>query len=183
MPERRGRSRAADSPYVRSQNAEDAIVSAKLIASVIRRTKGLRQGHARKLLSEVIWFISEVDGKYTTRYRSKQVVDLARHYLKGRQQSKRKPNMLNYIKRARSEKIQHEHVNTRAALVDKLLRLPPQKVSVALEEVLACVVTKDEHRDLKGAAKGWARYRDAGIPVYDMKYKPPRLKIGLRKHR
>jgi hypothetical protein len=63
-------------PYEPSRNSAEVISSAKELAVAVLRHPTLIAKHKRKILPEVQWLISEVDGKYSTRYRSKRVVDL-----------------------------------------------------------------------------------------------------------
>jgi hypothetical protein len=143
--------------YSRSANSREVITSAKQLAQIVLRSSALLPRHKKKSLSEVQWLISLVDGKYTTRYRSKKVVDLARSYPKS------------------SRKIQHEHVNTRKELTELILA-KPKTLSALLDRVTACVVTQKEHKRLNNSARGWARYKEAGVLVYDMSTDPPKLK-------
>jgi hypothetical protein len=162
--------------YVPSRDTREIIASAKKLARVVLKSRSLLTKHKRKILSEVQWFISEADGKYTTRYRSKKVVDLARRYLRTVSRGPAKRGTANVQAKARRELIQHEHVNTRKSITDKILRHPTQVVSI-LNQVIGCVVTKDEHSRLRKAARGWGRYRHAGVRVYDMSFRTPKLKM------
>ncbi len=116
------------------------------------------------MLKVVIWLITEADGKYSTRFRSKEVVRLARE----------RPRC--------TVKIHHEHVYPRTALADEILarqaefRKFPSKLNKLLDEAVGCVVTVVEHRDLLKHAKGRKRYKE--VPVLDMSTVPPkRVKI------
>jgi len=140
--------------YISSKAAADTINSAKELAVSVLHNPNLLLKHKRKILSEVQWLISEVDGKYTTRYRSKCVVDLA----------KSSPES--------AEKVQHEHVINRKEITTRLLTNPENAASI-LDQIKACIVTKSEHHRLRGPASGWKRYADAGIAVYDMSTNPP----------
>ena len=111
------------------------------------------------MLKEVLWWISEADGKYAARYRSKAVVELARA----------NPNS--------TEKVQHEHVFPRAKVADELIRRAPElldnlrELEAILDSTVGCVVLASEHRKLNDKAEGWRRY--ANVPVWDMSTNPP----------
>jgi hypothetical protein len=141
-------------PYSSSKSSADVVNSAKELAVAVLYHQKLILKHRRKILSEVQWLISEVDGKYSTRYRTKRVIDLA----------KSSPDSI--------EKIQHEHVIARKEITARLLANPEIATST-LDQVVACVVTKSEHDKLKGPASGWSRYKEAGRVVFDMSTDPP----------
>ena len=143
-------------PFKHSPNAEQVITSAKNLASMILNSNDILEKHKNIILSEVIWYISEVDGKHTTRYRSKTVVDLAEN----------NPNS--------QTKIIHEHVYTRKSLREEMKKNPSQ-FSLVLDKVTSCVVTIDEHKKLDDTEIGWERYKSAGIEVFDMSATPPCL--------
>lgn len=142
--------------YVRSANAEEVINSAIELAKLVLESPNLIKRHKKKILSDVQWLISEVDGKYTTRYRSKEVVDLANN----------DPTS--------GIKIQHEHVFARKAITEGILHDQPNVANI-LRKLVACVVTKSEHDRLTGPAYGWQRYANANIQVYDMLSNPPKI--------
>jgi len=141
-------------PYVRSPNAEAVIGSAKQLARLVLQDASLLPRHRNEVLSLVQWFVSEADGKYMTKYRSRRVVELAMH------------------EPASREKINHEHVFTREAMIQRLLAKPDQSGEL-LDEVIGCIVTKAEHDRMKGEGSGWKRYKNAGIEVLDMSTVPP----------
>jgi hypothetical protein len=140
--------------YKSSKSSVDVINSAKELAVAVLHNPKLIPKHKRKILSEVQWLISEVDGKYSTRYRSKLVVDLAASPSDS------------------AEKIQHEHVVARKEITAQLLADPDNAARI-LDQVVACVVAKSEHDRLAGSGSGWNRYKEAGIVVYDMSTTPP----------
>ena len=115
--------------------------------------------HRKKILKEVLWWISEADGKYSARYRSKAVVELAR----ANPQS--------------SERVQHEHVFPRAKVADDLLQRRsellnnPRELEAILDDTVGCVVLASEHKKLNEKTEGWKRY--AEVPVWDMSTDPP----------
>lgn len=145
-------------PYQQNPRYEAVVESAKRLALLILGCEELLVSHRKKMLKEVIWLISEADGKYSTRYRSAEVVRLARQ--------EASCNVL----------IQHEHVFPKARVVDRLLAdkeallSDPQRLSRALDQTVACVVTKEEHRRLVDG-DGWERYRS--VAVLDMSTDPP----------
>ncbi len=115
------------------------------------------------MISEALWWITEADGKYSTRFRTKKVVDLAVD----------KDGNGN----GGDIKIQHEHVHPRSEVSKKLLTNPeayidnPEALDKVIEQTIGCIVTAEEHRSLKKGKKGWERYE--GVTVYDMKEEKP----------
>jgi len=145
-------------PYKQSKKSSAVVKSAKRLALLILGCEELLVSHRKKMLKEVIWLISEADGKYSTRYRSAEVVRLARE--------ETSCNVL----------IQHEHVFPKARAVDRLLEdkeallSDSERLSRVLDQTVACVVTKEEHRRLVDG-DGWERYRS--VAVLDMSTDPP----------
>jgi hypothetical protein len=138
--------------YLPSPRAIAIVKSAKLLAKMVLKNEEMLPAHRRKVLSSVQWMISKVDGKYSTRYRSEIVVEIARS----------EPTS--------KTKINHEHVFTRKYIIQQLLA-NPQSSDQLLDQVIACVVTKDEHDRLSTISTdlvGWGRYTQAGITVIDM---------------
>lgn len=132
-------------PFVPKAAAEETIRSAKIAIRDILRMQILER-HKRKLISTMIWKVTEAHGKWKTRYRSQGVL---RHI---------------------NATIQHEHVYRRKLLADELIASPECQEAI-LEKAVACVVTEEEHRKLStiaGNTIGWDRYRKARIAVYDM---------------
>ena len=78
--------------FVQRTNSAEIIASAKKMVALVLESEELHMRHRKKMLKEVLWWISEADGKYTARYRSKAVVALAQEDPKS------------------TEKVQHEHV-------------------------------------------------------------------------
>jgi hypothetical protein len=105
--------------------------------------------HKKKLISRMIWAITEAHGKYKTRFRSEAVLTTA------------------------DCKMQHEHVYPRKELIEEIMKVP-ENCERILEKAVACVVTEQEHRLLNKVSKenpnvnGWDRYKKAGITVYGM---------------
>lgn len=139
-------------PYKREGAADEIIASATHLAQLVLSSEHILRRHKKKILSEVLWLVSEVDGKYSTRYRSARVIQLARD----------EPTS--------NEKIQHEHVFPRKKVTELLLD-NPGRLETVLAETVGCVVTADEHRELVNSAEGWERYRH--VKVLDMLSEPP----------
>jgi hypothetical protein len=106
--------------------------------------------HKRELIDTCIWKITEVDGKYRTRYRSEAALN---------------------IKKAKE--LHHEHVIERKYLIDQILANPADFYS-SLDRAVGCVVTRKEHSLLSLLSKqnptlnGWERYKVAKIKVFDL---------------
>jgi hypothetical protein len=149
-------------PYRRASRSTEVISSAKNLAKLILGSDEIILPHKKRILSEVLWFLSEADGKYSTRFRSKEVVRLA-------------------MEDPTSDvRIQHEHVYPRASVTAKLLdnidyyRANPEALNLLLDETVGCVVTESEHINLLSGS-GWKRY--AKVPVFDMSLSPPQLVV------
>jgi len=99
--------------------------------------------HKRKLLRDVVWIVTEANGKGNTRYVSEAVY------------SGQGP-------------IRHEHVLPIKYLVGRMLE-SPETISQVLDSAIGWLVTEGEHRLLpsNSAGEGWDRYRQAGIRVFD----------------
>lgn len=139
-------------PYCLAAKAESIVYSAKRFANIVLGDTQILPEHRNKVLSSVQWMISEANGKYATRYRSEAVVEMATHV----------PTSVT--------KINHEHIYTRKHIIQQLLATP-QNSDLILDQVVACIVTKDEHEKLSAISPilvGWDRYRQAGIKVIDM---------------
>jgi len=147
-------------PYRRSSKSTEVILSAKNLTKLILTSDDVILRHKKKILSEVLWFLSEADGKYSTRFRSVEVVRLATEDPTSK------------------VRIQHEHVYPRALVSAQILdnvefyRNNPEKLDLLLEETVGCIVTETEHNSLL-AGLGWVRY--ANVPVYDMSESVPQL--------
>jgi hypothetical protein len=142
--------------YVPSPESEQIKASAVALAIAVLHHDDILPRHKRKMLKEAVWLVSEADGKHSTQFRTRKVVELA-------------------TKESQSQlKIQHEHVVPRAVIADLLLRFP-HLVAEILNTVVACVVTQDEHNQLNREFEGWRRYSRARtkIEVYDMARVPP----------
>ena len=151
--------------FIRRANSAEIIASAKKMAALVLRSEELHMRHRKKMLKEVLWWISEADGKYAARYRSKAVVALAQS----------EPQS--------TEKVQHEHVFPRAKVADTLLKrrsewlTSPSELESILDDTVGCVVLASEHRALNDKAEGWKRY--AKVPVWDMSTVPP-TEVAIR---
>lgn len=109
--------------------------------------------HQRRVLREVLWSVTEIDGKYTTRFRSVGTLQL--------EEADRIANW--------QSNLRHDHVLTRKSLIEALLAgANPYDV---LSTAVACTVTRAEHTRLSSfdrSHEGWARYAEAGVQVIDM---------------
>jgi hypothetical protein len=148
-------------PYKRRAKADSIIDSAKKLARLILSSDELLHEHRRKMLKEVLWFVTEANGKYSTRYRSAEVVRLARD-------------------EPESEvPVRHEHVYPRAVVADEILsrqdelRQHPGLLDELLDQSVGCIVTVYEHGELLSGRTGWGRYEH--VPVLDMSEIPPKL--------
>ena len=150
-------------PYVPTAEAQAKVRSAKNVAWTILRADDISLKHKEAVLHEVLWYLTAAEGKYSTRFRSKHVVDLAHN----------EPTS--------EERIQHEHVFTKKSVVAKITdnmdhyKANREDLDLLLDESVGCVVTEDEHRLLLRDAVGWARYKS--VPVYDMSFTPPQLHV------
>ncbi|MFG6467663.1 hypothetical protein [Roseateles sp. BYS87W] len=148
-------------PYTQSSAAADIVASAKHLAHLVLASDRLLHRHKKKMLSEVLWLISEADGKYSTRYRSVEVVRLAQ------------------CEPTSTARIQHEHVFPRKRVTESILRdrerllADPALLDTILEQTVGCVVTVDEHKALCDHEDGWRRY--SNVPVLDMATSPPSI--------
>jgi hypothetical protein len=148
-------------PYVVSKKSEAVIASARLLARLALENVDLYPSHRRAMLSNSIWYITEVDGKWKTRFKSEKVLYLA----------KNEPNSI--------VRINHEHVFTRKSLVDEILGRRDElladlsKLNELLGTAVGCIVTKPEH-DALAKGSGWARYAGT-VQVYDTAEVPPNV--------
>lgn len=148
-------------PYAASVKSAAKIQSAKTLVQIALKNADLYRSHRRKIISDAIWHITEADGKWKTRFKSRHVLYLA----------KNDPNSL--------VPINHEHVFTRKALVDEILSRSVELLSDLnqLDDLLGtavgCIVTESEH-DLLAPGVGWARYAGK-VEVCDTAEIPPKL--------
>ncbi len=134
-------------PYLASEGYDAVLSSSVEILKAILTNPKILDMHKKNIIKDVVlWRMSEVDGKWTTRYRSMGV-------LKGD-----------------DEPVNHEHVFTRKNMTEQLLEHPAD-VEQILRTVTGCIVTKSEHKKLSKIkdVDGWDRYKQAGVQVWDMK--------------
>jgi len=148
---RAGRTRrVAGTAYAPGADREWQLASAVTLACAVLATRNVYEPQRRKLLSEILWFATQVDGKYTCRYRSAG----ARAVIAGG---------------AETKSLRHDHVLTRKELTEALVA-DPERADEIIRSALGCVVTKDEHDRLGSvspSASGWERYLAARVDVFD----------------
>lgn len=148
-------------PLYRPKNdRESHITGLKQLVAHILTFDGLSE-YKREAIDRLLWNITEIDGKYRTRYRSEGALFIDRQ----EDRRSRPPGQ---------RLLQHEHVYTRSWLLRQLVERPGE-TSTILDLAIGCVVTRDEHAKLRAVRdqEGWARYRSAGIRVYDLASEPP----------
>lgn len=133
-------------------------MSAVAVSRFAVSSRDLTDNHRKRLLNDAIWYRTEAASKIRIRYRSGGVLALG------------------LVAPSEWRKaVRHEHVQTRASLIARILAEPCQ-VEAILAEATSCLVTIAEHHSLtqhdKNAA-GWDRYRLAGVDVYDFSCDPP----------
>lgn len=134
-------------PWKPHKNSQARIESARnLIIAILTSPEIILPEHRREFVKLALGRLTESEGrgKTKTRYISQRA-------------------------RESSDKLVHEHVETRKHLADKLLKAGSdrQKLLEILGTAVACTVTREEHSSLKDSESGWLRYKDAGITVYD----------------
>lgn len=140
-------------PWVESARAAANFRSAVAVARFAVTSVEVVAAQRDRLLGECIWFVTEADGKYATRYRSRGVLEL--------QDDGPLRSVLS--------RLRHEHVVTRKSLADRMR--VGEDPEVVLADAVACVVTVEEHARLSVydlTHYGWDRYRAAGVEVIDM---------------
>jgi len=135
---------------------EQIIESTLTIAHAILATDALDE-HKRGFLSGCIWMITEANGKYGVPYWSEGVYNLVQKY-DGNLKAVLKPR----------HPIRHEHVNPRKYVVEEVMKNPDQMEEILLKKSIACLVTHEEHVLLDHTDTGFARYKAAGIRVWDV---------------
>jgi hypothetical protein len=123
-------------------SALNAIDQILLMKNVIER-------HKKELLSDMIYKITESNGKHSTGYVSAGVYK---------------------VKLAGSKSnigLEHDHVFTRKGIIQQLFKNPKRSQEI-LKKAIACTVTKGEHKKLSRIKniEGWQRYKKAGLRVY-----------------
>ena len=139
----------------------DLLDSARRLAEFAVTSQGLSDKARKELVNLALWWATEVDGKYTTRYRSRGVIELA---------------STAPLPRAWWKALRHDHVTTRKSLAKRLLD-DRENPAAVLAEAIGCTVTRDEHDRLNrvdDSVVGWARYASAGVEVLDMAERLPR---------
>lgn len=132
--------------------------SALAVARFATSSQDLTHQHRLRLLNDAIWYRTEAASKIRLRFRSGGVLALG-----------------SPAPTAWRKLVRHEHVQTRASLVARMLAEPDQ-VEAILAEATSCLVTVAEHDQLTqhdSSANGWDRYRLAGVDVYDFSVDPP----------
>jgi hypothetical protein len=121
---------------------------AKLIEVVLaNRGPDILEKHIRDVLGTLLWKMTEVDGKYKTRYQSAGALNC-----KDKSQ------------------LRHDHVYPRSKVIDSLLAARPEEFDEILRCAVGCTVTIEEHQRLSRFDKeymGWDRYRQAAVSVTD----------------
>ncbi|MDO8558146.1 MAG: hypothetical protein Q7S09_03080 [bacterium] len=133
---------------------KDVLLSATNAIDQILSMLNVIEKHKKEMLSDMIFKITEVDGKSSPPYLSKKVYK---------------------IRLAENEKnagLVQDHVFTRKGLIQKLLKNPTRSKYI-LKNAISCTVTKEEHNKLSAIknADGWKRYKKAGIKVYSKQSK------------
>ncbi|MBI5599476.1 MAG: hypothetical protein HY890_07035 [Deltaproteobacteria bacterium] len=134
----------------RDERIKSAVTAIKVIVP-LDIIESLKKG----LISKCFWQITEADGKYETRYRSKGALDL---YDRGNSKELKK-------------KLRHEHVFEKKRLIKKVIE-NPDKIEDIAGSAIGCTVTKEEHKRLSHSNpdfEGWERYKAADIKIYDLK--------------
>jgi len=128
--------------------------------------KNLQKFHARALVEPPLWRIPVVNGKYHTRYYSREVWE--RTLREGKLPNKHAGTWTS----TRAEVVL-EHVVERAPLIAWMLENPSQ-IDVIENVCICCVVTKNESKKLpskRGVDPNnlWKRYLEGKIDVFDRK--------------
>ncbi|MGD0796868.1 MAG: hypothetical protein ABR910_04005 [Acidobacteriaceae bacterium] len=145
--------------YIRHEFATERAASARaLVKALLREMPGVSNDHRDECIHRVaLYKITEADpkNKFRTRYMSCDAIEIARH--------EKKPND--------SGLLIHEHVTERQKVLKRLIAAKPEEVDEILDSIVACVVTKEEHKRLGSHSlkdlHGWDRYRAEKIRVWD----------------
>jgi hypothetical protein len=145
-------------PFEKHQLAEEQMRSAVvLIRALLQVHPGLMDKHRSEFLRTALYKVSEAEGshKYRTRYMSEKALAVAA--------KERRPGD--------SKELVHEHVYERAKIAALLVK-DSDSIEIILKDAFACVVTKEEDRELRKIKKrdkcdGWKRYSRAEIRVVD----------------
>ena len=136
--------------------AEKIIISTtNAIKYILQFGDDVIKKHKKDLIDEMLWKLTEANGKYTQTFISEGAKEKYPRYPLG----------------VDSKEIRLEHVCTRDSLIEELIA-NPQAIDNILKKAIACIVTKEEHSRLPHDTKtcvGWERYEKAGIRVYNTK--------------
>jgi hypothetical protein len=126
--------------------AENRKKSAIILIKVLLKSNApeVLPAHLRGLLDNMLWKITEADGKYKTRHQSHGALQCSDKKL-----------------------LRHEHVYPKEQMINALLKATPEEVDGILETAVGCTVTFAEHSRLHkfNDEDGWMRYRKAEIAV------------------
>jgi len=130
----------------------------------IHEYKDLSRFNARALVEPPLWRLPEINGKYHTRFYSRQVWE--RSLLEGRLPSRSGGKWSS----PRAE-VLLEHVVERAPLIEWIFD-DPTRIDQIEDVVIGCVVTKDESKALPSKCGVnpndlWKRYTSGRIDAYD----------------
>jgi hypothetical protein len=144
-------------PYVRHKSANERTSSARaLVKALMGDLPGVSLKHKKECLSHVaLYKVTEADCKY--KFRTRFMSNAALEFAKTQE------------KIGSGGFLVHEHVTERSKIIDSLLKASPEEVDDILDSVVACIVTKEEHKSLNRFknAHGWERYRAAEVRVWD----------------
>jgi hypothetical protein len=125
--------------------AGEIILSAKTaIVSILQMSQKVLPDHKRRLISRMIWKITEAHGKYNTQFCSEGALQ-------------------------DTDNLRHDHVTTRKNLITRLMNDPSDFENI-LKDAIGCTVTTEEHKNLSALGdelNGWDRYKKARVRVFD----------------
>ncbi len=145
------------------QEQKETISSATNAIRYILSMKKVTDHHKTRLLSQMIWDITEADGltaEKRTNYKYK--LTFISEGVKERRENKNES-----IKDLRLE-----HVFMKSRIIQKLLANPKNIKEISKAAAIGCIVTKEEHYKLPHNIKdcdGWKRYKKGGVRVWDTK--------------
>lgn len=141
----RGYQRPYTPAYDRAERLSAAIAAARFAVT----HPDLHVAMRKRVLVQATWEATEVDGKLTPRYRS--------------------PAAMQYNGPKYHAQLRHDHVHTRALLIEQMLTHPEQLEDI-MRRAVACLVTAEEHTRLgifDTSHTGWERYLAARVDVLD----------------
>lgn len=146
----------------KEQEQKETISSAKNAIRHILGMNDIMLNHKKRLLSEMIWKITQADGLTAEKRTNfaKRITYISES-VKDRREAGN-DSIKDFI---------HEHVYMREGLIKKLLDNPKDTEKI-LENAIGCIVTKEEHSDLPHRIEeydGWERYKKAHIRVWSIK--------------